>query len=339
MSDYSIGAISYGADNYILKDLESKARIAEIIDSGQKNVLNVFLSPGANPQNGIKWLVHSDGTVTANGTATANSYFYIWPNNSNKTITYRTVLNGCSGGSSTTYEIQTASSSGTVYHQYGDPLEFISGFTFKYVALCIRKGYTASNLTFRPMLCSKEDYEESTAFQPYRHSLSDLYARYIDEGAKNKLHVTSLDVANANGRSFVLNSDGSVTVSGSPTSSSTESIATLQLNGSNVDVSSYCNGLYILTGCPSGGGNSTYRLQAAKASYATYDYGDGALLILASGTGVKVEIVVKGSYTISSSLTFRPMVCSLEDYAYSTAYQPYRPSYQELYDMIKALQT
>lgn len=39
-----------------------------------------------------------------------------------------------------------------------------------------------------------------------------------------------------------------------------------------------------------------------------------------------------------NNLLIEPMVCTKAAWDISHAYQPYRPSYQELYDMVKALQ-
>ena len=44
------------------------------------------------------------------------------------------------------------------------------------------------------------------------------------------------------------------------------------------------------------------------------------------------------SGTAISNLTVKPMICTEAAWKISQAYQPYRPSYQELYEMVKALQ-
>ena len=97
--------------------------------------------------NGITFTVNDDGTVTANGTATAIAVLYIangtW--DSPKDI----ILSGCpNGGSVDTYALELA-----IYAQYdtGNGLEK-SGVTVYNTRIRIASGYTANNLVFKPMI-------------------------------------------------------------------------------------------------------------------------------------------------------------------------------------------
>lgn len=144
-----------------------------------KNLLNVFNSASGQTAtiNGVTWTVQSDGTVTANGTATANSFFYILPANAYVGFGVPTIMNGCpEGGSETTYEMQTALGS-TALHDYGngDGVLMGAGAQYRYVALCVRNGYTANYLTFKPMIVDEEKFHYNSGFVAWTPSLPQLY--------------------------------------------------------------------------------------------------------------------------------------------------------------------
>lgn len=157
-------------------DSDIRATISALINDGAKNRLNVF-SVNSQTISGVTWTVNSDGTVTANGTATANSFFYIIPGNTNIAFGEKTHISGCpAGGSASTYEIQVSMTGGTTYHDYGDG-EFIPyDYVYRYFVLCVRNGYTASNLIFRPMICDTWKYVLTPLFVPYSPTNAELAA-------------------------------------------------------------------------------------------------------------------------------------------------------------------
>lgn len=144
-----------------------------------KNLLNVFTASSGQTAtiNGITWAVQPDGTVIANGTATATSSFWIIAQNTYKVFGVSTIMNGCPpGGSSTTYEMQTAIGS-EVRHDYGDSDGVLMGATtpYRYVTLTVRQGYVANNLTFKPMIVDEEKFHHNSGFVPWTPSLPELY--------------------------------------------------------------------------------------------------------------------------------------------------------------------
>lgn len=174
------------ADSQANVDLAQDARmngiddiLSTLVDIKGKNYINVFDSYSGQTAtiNGVTWTVNNDGTVTANGTATANSFFYIIPNNSNIVYSEKpTMLTGCpAGGSETTYELQTVQVGNATHHDYGNGVEQYGGYSYRYVVLTVRNGYTASNLTFSPMVCDKDKYDLSPEFQAYTPTLAQLY--------------------------------------------------------------------------------------------------------------------------------------------------------------------
>ena len=121
-------------------------------------------------------------------------------------------------------------------------------------------------------------------------------------------------------------------------SSSPANVA-LSISGNRVNVTSFCNGNYMLSGCPNGGGSTSYEIMAtiAGGDYIKRDYGEGVLLTDAgTTTGIYIQLTVRPTFT--GTITFRPMLCTKAAWNISHAYVPYLPSYQELYEMVKALQ-
>ena len=148
--------------------------ITALVDEGAKNRLNVF-STASKSINGIQWTINSDGTVSASGTATANSFLYLIPNNANISYGVETHISGCpAGGSASTYEIQVAMAGGTTYHDYGDGETIPSDYVYRYFVCAVRSGQTVSNLTFRPMICDAWKYALSPAFIPYSPTNAEL---------------------------------------------------------------------------------------------------------------------------------------------------------------------
>ena len=153
--------------------------IAALVDEGAKNRLNVFAT-ASQSINGIQWAINSDGTVSASGTASANSFLYLIPNNTNVSYGVDTFISGCpAGGSSTTYEIQVAMTGGTTYHDYGNGETIPSSYVYRYFVCCVRAGQNipaANPLIFKPMICDKWKQQLSPAFVPYSPTNAELAA-------------------------------------------------------------------------------------------------------------------------------------------------------------------
>lgn len=148
-----------------------------VINSGAKNKLNVFAAPAqTQPINGVTWTVNSDGTVTANGTASGNSWFYLTANPANIQYGIETVLSGCpDGGSATTWEIQCSMVGGSTRSDYGNGTTQPDNYSYRYVACCVRNGQTVTNLTFKPMVDASSVDAITHAFVPYSPTNAELY--------------------------------------------------------------------------------------------------------------------------------------------------------------------
>lgn len=163
----------------------------------------------------------------------------------------------------------------------------------------------------------------------------------VNEGSKNKLQFSTV-IASLNnygtsiiadGVRFTVNSDGSVTVNRESTSSSSAYVYLSLDSGAAITIDDFCTGGYVLSGCPSGGSASTYRMYAAKSAYSAYDVGSGVVLPSTSITGILLLISIHSSYD-AQNLVFRPMICKQEDWAISHSFAPYCPTIYELYQMI-----
>lgn len=158
-------------------DSKLNAALIDVINSGAKNKLNVLAAPEqTQPINGVTWEVNSDGTVTANGLASANSWFYLTANPANIQYGIETVLSGCpEGGSATTWEIQCVKQGESTRSDYGSGTTQPSDYNYKYIACCVRSGQAVTNLTFKPMVCASSVYAITPAFVAYSPTNAELY--------------------------------------------------------------------------------------------------------------------------------------------------------------------
>lgn len=148
-------------------------------------------------------------------------------------------------------------------------------------------------------------------------------------GSKNLLRNTAqIGSTEIRTLQFTVNADGSV------------DIAPGTVSGGNADLSinASVSGLeigasYILTGCPSGGSTSGYRLNVSGEGA---DTGDG-LEFTYTGSTINVYIRISNRHTIASPITFKPMLRRSE--IKDDSFVPYAPTNRELYEMILALQS
>lgn len=116
--------------------------------------------------NGVTFTVNEDGSVTCNGTATADAYIDIsvdlLPNT-------EYILSGCpAGGSSTNYSIYVIDYE--IYKVWGRDVGVSVKFTTESITrmrarVIVKNGITVSNLTFKPMI-RYADIEDDT-YEPY----------------------------------------------------------------------------------------------------------------------------------------------------------------------------
>lgn len=132
--------------------------------------------------NGITFTKNNDGSIVANGTATANArYAFVsegGPRENIKAGTYR--VTGCpTGGSTNTYEIIIGITGVGEKYEYGNGINItISSDTTYYFVIFIRKGQTVSNLVFKPMIVSGT---EDKPYEPYTGGIPSPSPDYRQE--------------------------------------------------------------------------------------------------------------------------------------------------------------
>ena len=153
----------------------------------------------------------------------------------------------------------------------------------------------------------------------------------VDNGDKNKLQNT-LASGTVKGITYTINADGSITTAAGTATSNSNLVLSLSLPA----------GRYVLSGCPNGGSGTTYRAQVLDNTTSA-----SVALVTESTEGNEFEVVAGHDYAWRfrvqegksiPAATFYPMICTAAAWKISTQYQPYRPSWQEMYDMILALQ-
>lgn len=157
-----------------------------LIDNQNVNGAVNMLPNNATTQviNGVTFTVNSDGTVTANGTATATTELPLYTNSdgSPELIGKTVKLSGCPSGGNivSTYSIQayrvgSTDGSDTSLSDLGKGATFTwlnnGTGTRAVIKIIIRNGYTASNLTFKPML-TVPSYDGD--YVPYAKSNKEL---------------------------------------------------------------------------------------------------------------------------------------------------------------------
>ena len=257
-----------------------------------KNLLPFPYFHSSMLQAGITYTVNSDGTITANGTATGRSEFVLSANKSDW-ASGNYVLSGCpSGGSADTYSLQTING----FSDTGSGLQKNDTAEFARISIIIKKGTTVSNLVFKPQL---EFGTTPTAYTPYTTDFSGVtLKRYGKNLLPYPYKNTNIDYT-FNGINYKVKSDGTVVLNGTANEQSYFILAGLVLN----------KGVYYLSGCPSGGQGSTYSIyfQYDNFSYYKADYGSGVKIDINEKKNCAVAINI-GKNTTVSNLIFKPML-------------------------------
>lgn len=333
---------------------------------GAKNYLQILAS-GTTTTNGVTFVVNDDGTITVstdeNG-ATADTNYYlnpasqIWVDPDYPIGNY--ILSGCpAGGSAGTYRLALSRQGASSVLDTGTGATFTHASGVKVLALIqIGTGTVLTTpIVFKPMIRLATDTDNT--FQPYAKTNQQLTAE--NEALTNKLNneivtrsalgaknILPFDLAeikalNTNGTwagnvytyrgvAFTVNSDGTISATGTATGGN----ASIKLFAASSNYEMLGKEV-ILTGCPSNGSASSYRIQAyrmasADGSTGTY-FDDGAgtdaftVLNDASGTVGSFAVAVYENATVTN-LLFKPMVRLASDP--DTTYQPYAKTNREL---------
>lgn len=329
MADYPISKIQYGSDGYPLRDAKAEAVLPELVDDGAKNIADMSKTNTVFPDTSTGATITKDGdlftingTTNATGTLIVNIYF--------DTATTKIIPNGDYVAQlfpySNNIKVQAVGTS-IISGENAQPLEFsiTSSDTRSWIRIELDHSTTFTNHQFRLMLCKKSEWNISQEFNQYAVSnsvLTQAAINLIDNGAKNKLYFTSTKVGQNAGCIYTVNDDGSITVDVSGKTGN--SYHTLSIGSVDQTIDEFCDGTFVLSGCPPGGGASNaYRMYAAKSTYSAYDYGSGVILpSRGSVTGINVVIYVDAGYS-GDNITFKPMICKKADWDVTQEFNPY----------------
>ena len=103
------------------------------------------------------------------------------------------------------------------------------------------------------------------------------------------------------------------------------------------------NGNYRISGCPSGGSDSTYSINIDITTNGgnnnlARDYGQGATFTISGddysnkGAYTRISLTVFKNYAITGTLTFKPMITLIEDT--DTTWRPYAMTNKEITDVV-----
>ena len=321
----------------------------------------------ANPwtSNGITWTRNEDGSVTANGTATADSWYNFGTNSTTEDLAFYLqpgtyTLTGCpDGGSSSKWRLRCGEYSGigSSATQTVDHIEYGNGITFtvsekRYCRLecAVYNGQTVSNLTFKPMLVRgsiAQDYVPAYDSAAKNQTVTDIEERVsaaelkitdsaiISTVMESETYTQSTNVTNLlpcvyyrenisgdtwtnNGITWTVNSDGSITATGTATGTTSYYLTGTILEHDVPVLTIDPDKRYTLHGCPEGGSASTFAMNARFTSEGTTPSGSSGALVRDTGNGytitsprkyVTVYLAIWSGYTCpAGGLTFYPML-------------------------------
>ena len=281
---------------------------------GSKNLIPYPYFDTTKTLNGITFTVNADGSISFSGTSTgqATFYFVYKAMNLKQGVTYTLSASGnYSFGGSVTIFIYDSAQGQSAYI----PLLTDTSATFTPTKdvnntncyLVIPANRTVSG-TLKPQL---ELGSTATAYTPY---ISDFSTVTVTRCRKNLIAYPYFNTTKTlNGITFTVNSDGSVTVSGTATAQ-----AYFKLQQSF----SLKKGQYFFSGCPTGGAGGTYSLHLSTSDYKFYkaDIGNGISINAEDDKTVSIVINIAKDTTVNN-LVFKPQ---LELGSTATAYEPYQ---------------
>ena len=211
-------------ENIHIED-SSDARCEIEIDGNQKQDTregyNLLIPPASKTENGITFTTNEDGSVTANGTATADASINFLNKEGSHSFSFEAgtyKLTGCpKGGSKTTYRLGMNIANTTFDIGEGVTSTINADVTGKAIWLAISAGVTVNNLTFYPMLIKGT---ENKPFEQYGASPSVDYPSEIQTvgSIKNILDMSNAKGGTSGGITCTMNKEGSYTYKGTASS-------------------------------------------------------------------------------------------------------------------------
>lgn len=315
--------------------------------------------------NGITWTVNDDdGTVTANGTATARSEFAIRSRlmESFKLPVGEYLLSGCApnGGSGrwamATYYTTPSNTGANLVFDYGltgdRPLNITNEMMSQYftigISLVIQSGVTADNLVFKPMIRLAEDTDDTyqphamtnrelTLYKASQAEVDDIVNVY---GAKQMIvYPYQESSVTRNGITYTDNGDGTITASGTASAD-----ANFYMHTSvSTQLQPIKAGKYTLTNGLSDNSNSTYktRIRLTTDHGATYYKGvdlesESVIFNVEQDCEYAIYFWIVSGKTVSN-VTFKPLLTPAS--VTNRIYEPYAKTNQQLTKDVDSINT
>lgn len=169
--------------NLILEvdDIAGKiALVNQTLGYHKKNVIPYPYANTSRTANGIKWTDVGDGTITADGVATGNSYFTVYKGKAFPKGKYTISSNADINGKHFIYirfvdRDTSTEASPAVYGYNNVPFEITDEYVDQYdllIGLYIVGGSSLSNVVFKPMLRRVEILDST--WEPYKLSVADM---------------------------------------------------------------------------------------------------------------------------------------------------------------------
>ena len=180
---FNSSAVSVTGENIFLNDVFPQRHKINCVVRSRNYIYYPYYNVSGNI-NGITYTINADNTITANGTATEDSFFYMVQTMSLPKGTYTLSSDNLTNNN----ELRCA-----IYNKDNTLDRYVYNGTFTinseklvYVYLVILKGNTVNNITFNPML-EKGTYPSG-------------YSKYITDLTKIKLFINEVEYTpNANG--------------------------------------------------------------------------------------------------------------------------------------------
>lgn len=262
---------------------------------------------------GVTFTANEDGTVTANGTATEDAYIRLCSGVPLQLHTQYTISGCPTGGGSTTYTLYMTGSDWCTGENYDNATpnggQFIpnkerpGGYD---VCIVVYSGVVCNDLIFSPQI---EEGATATAYTKGAEPAAVTVQRY----GKNLVPYPYTDGSKTiNGITFTVNEDRSITVNGTATAT-----ATFQISEDDA-LSDLIGQTVTLSGCPTGGSESTYRMRYQQTGISS-DVGNGSTFTVKEKSYLAIQVFAG---TVCDHVVFKPQI---EVGAAATAYEPYTP--------------
>lgn len=330
---------------------EEKVSYDDANESVQKNLNSYPYNNTTKTQNGITFTDLGDGRIRANGTAIADAYFSchlrtLGTNNGLIVPNGKYIFNGCPAGGNDivggTYAIRIERTYGGTATRLGTDIgngaeitlngdDYFTDKVQLQINIIIRNGATVNNIVFSPML-RKATVKDDT-WAPYIPNNTELMSWKANGvlGAKNLIPYPYYDASGSTNRgiTFTYDADGVITANGTSFEANLDSFFLVNRT-SDLTLKA---GSYIISGCPTNGGNTKYWIVVYKGtSEIVRDYGEGAMFTLNSDTAVAVQCQVYRNGYVANNLVFKPMLRLAEDT--DDTYQPYAMTNRELTERV-----